>query len=86
MTLDRMSATLVADEHAGVDQEDPSARVGLGRPRPRRVLTADRIFWLGVVAAVALGAVVRLLYLFHAAPVWVGGDGFDYSVVGHPAR
>ncbi len=30
-----------------------------------------------------LGAVVRFLYLYHAAPVWVLGDGFDYHLVAH---
>src|SRR5262245_29009864 len=80
MTLDRTSATLVADEDSGVD-EDPGGRRGLTRPGPLRGLTPDRLFWLGVAAAVALGALVRLLYPFHAAPVWVGGDGFDYHVV-----
>ena len=38
---------------------------------------ADRRFWLGVACAVALGAVVRFTYLFHGAPVFVRGDGFD---------
>jgi hypothetical protein len=35
-------------------------------------------FWLGIAAAVALGAAIRFVYLFHGAPAWVGGDGFDY--------
>ncbi|HET8619433.1 MAG TPA: glycosyltransferase family 39 protein [Acidimicrobiales bacterium] len=38
---------------------------------------------MGVLAAVGLGAAVRFLYLFHAAPTWVGGDGFDYHLVAH---
>jgi 4-amino-4-deoxy-L-arabinose transferase-like glycosyltransferase len=82
MPLDRTSTTLVADEDAGVDQEDPESR-RLPRRRTPRDLTPNELFWLGVVAAVVLGAVVRLLYLFHAAPAWVLGDGFDYHLVAH---
>jgi hypothetical protein len=37
-------------------------------------------FWVGVTAAVAVGATVRFVYLFHGAPVWVGGDGFGFQV------
>jgi hypothetical protein len=41
---------------------------------------ADCRFWFGVASAVALGAVVRFVYLFHGAPVRVLGDGFDYHL------
>jgi 4-amino-4-deoxy-L-arabinose transferase-like glycosyltransferase len=41
---------------------------------------ADKRFWLGVGSAVALGAVVRLTYLFHGAPRMVLGDGFGYHL------
>jgi 4-amino-4-deoxy-L-arabinose transferase-like glycosyltransferase len=34
-----------------------------------------------MLAAVGLGALVRFVYLFHAAPAWVLGDGFDYYLV-----
>jgi 4-amino-4-deoxy-L-arabinose transferase-like glycosyltransferase len=37
-------------------------------------------FWLGLASAVALGAAIRFAYLFHSAPAWVLGDGFDYHL------
>jgi 4-amino-4-deoxy-L-arabinose transferase-like glycosyltransferase len=40
----------------------------------------DRGFWLGVVSAVAVGAIVRFTYLFQGAPSWVLGDGLDYHL------
>jgi len=48
--------------------------------RVRAVGPADSGFWLGVVGAVAIGAAIRFAYLFHGAPVWVLGDGFDYHL------
>lgn len=48
---------------------------------PRR-LTPDGRFWLGILAAVGLGAVVRFVYLFGAAPSPVAGDGFAYRLAG----
>jgi 4-amino-4-deoxy-L-arabinose transferase-like glycosyltransferase len=44
------------------------------------MLDADRRFCIGVAAAVALGAVVRFVYLFHGGPVVVLGDGFAYRL------
>jgi 4-amino-4-deoxy-L-arabinose transferase-like glycosyltransferase len=51
-----------------------------GASRMRAVGPADSGFWLGVVGAVAIGAGIRLAYLFLGAPVWVLGDGFDYHI------
>ena len=48
--------------------------------RQRPVSRGSPRFWLGVAAAVVLGAAVRFVYLFHAAPAWVLGDGFDYHL------
>jgi 4-amino-4-deoxy-L-arabinose transferase-like glycosyltransferase len=45
------------------------------RPAPART---DGRFWLAVASAVALGAVIRFVYLFHGAPTLVLGDGFGY--------
>jgi Dolichyl-phosphate-mannose-protein mannosyltransferase len=45
--------------------------------KPGRV-DANTRFWLATACAVALGAVVRFIYLFHGAPVLVLGDGFAY--------
>jgi len=83
VSLDQSTTTVVAGEDAGPDQEDPSRgrrRAGL---RTRRDLTPDQRFWLCMLAAVALGALVRLVYLYNAAPVLVKGDGLDYYLVSH---
>ena len=69
--VDRMPTTVVAGEDAGADREAPLR------------LTPDRLFWLGMLAAVGLGAVVRFAYLFGAAPDRVAGDGFAYRLAGH---
>ena len=61
----------------GVGEETEADQDAHGR------LTPDRLFWLCILAAVGLGAVVRLLYLFHWAPDWVGGDGFAYRQAAH---
>jgi 4-amino-4-deoxy-L-arabinose transferase-like glycosyltransferase len=54
---------------------------GAPRMRTRRaVRDADSQFWLGLASAVALGAVVRFVYLFHGAPRLVRGDGLDYHL------
>jgi hypothetical protein len=79
--VDRTPTTVVAGEAAEADQDHPAPRRRLGGLG--RNLSPDGLFWLGIVAAVGLGALVRLLYLFHAAPDWVGGDGFDYHLVAH---
>ena len=52
----------------------------------RSRLTPDRRFWLGILAAVGLGAVVRFVYLFAAAPTSVGGRRPRLPPVGAPAR
>jgi hypothetical protein len=46
----------------------------------RRGLSADPWFWAAVMAAVGVGAVVRLTYLFHGAPTLVLSDGFLYHI------
>ena len=59
-----------------------------GAPRggsSRRNLTPDRALLARHPGRRGTRAVVRFLYLFRAAPVWVGGDGFDYHL-GAPAR
>ena len=47
-------------------------------PETPSLVSADRRFWLGVASAVAFGAAVRFIYLFHGAPVLVASDGFTY--------
>ena len=81
MSLDQTSATVGTGDDAGEDQEPPEREPRRAGLRTRRSLTPDTLFWLGMLAAVGLGALVRFLYLFHAAPVLVGGDGFDYYAV-----
>jgi 4-amino-4-deoxy-L-arabinose transferase-like glycosyltransferase len=56
-------------------------------PGPRRSgasawrnLTPDARFWLGILLAVGLGAALRFIYLFTAAPTTVYGDGLDYHL------
>ena len=49
-------------------------------PGRRSRVQTDTGFWLGLVCAVALGAVVRFTYLFNGAPARPGGDGFDYHL------
>jgi len=80
---DRMPTTVVVGEDAEADRGEDPGRGRRADVRTRRNLTPGTRFWLGTLAAVALGAVVRFLYLFHAAPVWVLGDGFDYHLVAH---
>ena len=69
--VDRTPTTVVVEEDAGADQAT------------RRRLTPDGQFWLCMLAAVVLGAVVRFAYLLRAAPDRVGGDGFAYRLAGH---
>jgi Dolichyl-phosphate-mannose-protein mannosyltransferase len=71
VTLASTSVGAVPDEPslAGADPK--------GRSAPAR---ADGRFWLAVTSAVALGAVIRFVYLFHAAPTLVLGDGFSYHL------
>jgi hypothetical protein len=83
VSLDEMPTTVVAGEDAAPDREDPGRGRRMARFRAPRDLTPDARFWLCMLGAVALGAVVRFVYLFHAAPVLVLGDGFDYHLVAH---
>lgn len=84
MSLDQTSTAVVPTEgDAGAGEERPERGRRLAGVRTRRNLTPNTLFWLGILAAVGLGALVRFLYLFHAAPAWVLGDGFDYYLVAH---
>jgi 4-amino-4-deoxy-L-arabinose transferase-like glycosyltransferase len=47
-------------------------------PRGRPLGQVESRFWVGIAGAVAVGATVRFVYLFHGAPRWPGGDGFGY--------
>jgi 4-amino-4-deoxy-L-arabinose transferase-like glycosyltransferase len=49
-------------------------------PVGRSLASSGSRFWLGLVSAVAFGAVVRFAYLFNGAPTFVGGDGLDYHL------
>ncbi|MGH9248337.1 MAG: glycosyltransferase family 39 protein [Acidimicrobiales bacterium] len=61
------------------DGKDPDHERPLARAQQRRWLASDDArFWLGIGAAVSVGAVVRFAYLFTGAPTLPGGDGFDY--------
>jgi 4-amino-4-deoxy-L-arabinose transferase-like glycosyltransferase len=51
-----------------------------GAPASRWPASPNARFWVGIASAVALGAAIRFAYLFHAAPAWVLGDGFDYHL------
>jgi 4-amino-4-deoxy-L-arabinose transferase-like glycosyltransferase len=61
-------------------QRDPLERKARPPQAPGTppAVRADTRFWIGVASAVVLGAVVRIAYLFHGAPVLVLGDGFGY--------
>lgn len=72
---------MTGEEDAGADHDAPGRGRRLADSLTLRNLSPDRRFWVAILAAVGLGAVVRLVYLFHAAPAWVGGDGFDYHLV-----
>jgi 4-amino-4-deoxy-L-arabinose transferase-like glycosyltransferase len=64
-----------------VDGEDATHELRLAGTRRRRwSASPDSRFWLGVVFAMALGAVIRFTYLYHGAPRFVGGDGFAVQV------
>src|SRR5262245_11953575 len=82
--VDRTPATVEAG--AGAVPDQAGTRRARWRPAglgTRRDLNPDARFWLCMLGAVGLGAVVRFVYLFHAAPAWVAGDGFDYFLVAH---
>lgn len=55
-------------------------------PRPagpateRRRWDPDSQFRLGLASAVAVGAIVRFVYLYRTAPALVLGDGYDYHL------
>jgi hypothetical protein len=52
----------------------------LGRAVTRSISDPDSQFWLGIASAVALGAIIRFVYLFRGAPSMVLGDGYDYHL------
>lgn len=69
------------DTSATVDGEKPEREAPAKQvPATHPGVNADARFWLGVTSAVAFGAAVRLVYLFHAAPALVLGDGFSYHL------
>lgn len=51
-----------------------------GAPSARWPSDREAQFRLGLAGAVAFGAVVRFVYLFHGAPSMVRGDGYDYHL------
>jgi 4-amino-4-deoxy-L-arabinose transferase-like glycosyltransferase len=62
-----------------VDGEEATDELRLADTQRRRWSASPHSrFWLGMVSAVGLGAVIRFAYLLHGAPTWVLGDGFDY--------
>jgi 4-amino-4-deoxy-L-arabinose transferase-like glycosyltransferase len=82
--VDRTSPTVAVRPDSSVDGEDSNYETRPSGARSRAVLSgSDSRFWLCVLSAVALGAVIRLTYLFHAAPTLVWGDGFDYHHSAH---
>jgi 4-amino-4-deoxy-L-arabinose transferase-like glycosyltransferase len=77
--VDETSQKVGAD--ATVDGHKRGREPNVIGPPPRRAeASADTQFWLGVAAAVVLGTAIRFAYLFHGAPAWVLGDGFDYHL------
>jgi 4-amino-4-deoxy-L-arabinose transferase-like glycosyltransferase len=66
-------------EPAPVEEDAPPSRGASRSP----LASPDVRFWLGTAGAVCVGAVIRLVYLFHAAPVFVLGDGLFYTVGAH---
>jgi 4-amino-4-deoxy-L-arabinose transferase-like glycosyltransferase len=71
----------VSATEAGVRTKDVEGTYRpLGEPAERGPAGIDTRFWLAMAGAVALGATIRLAYLFHGAPAWVLGDGFDYHL------
>jgi hypothetical protein len=76
----RTSPTGAVGTDTAVDRSQPTDEPVLA-PRAREIpwfASPNRAFWLGVLSAVGLGAVVRFMYLFYGAPAWVLGDGLDY--------
>jgi 4-amino-4-deoxy-L-arabinose transferase-like glycosyltransferase len=77
--VQRTSPTVVVGTDTAVDFAAPTREpVSASAQASRWLANPDRGFWLGVLSAVAVGAVVRFVYLFHGAPALVLGDGFDY--------
>jgi 4-amino-4-deoxy-L-arabinose transferase-like glycosyltransferase len=71
-----VSASRTSVESAGLDHAPhPDGAPASGWPA-----SPNARFWLGIASAVALGAAIRFTYLFHGAPAWVLGDGFDYHL------
>jgi 4-amino-4-deoxy-L-arabinose transferase-like glycosyltransferase len=82
--VDRTSASVAVGPVPSTESEGATREPRLDGTRPRRwSASPDGRFWLGVLAAAGLGAVVRLIYLFHGAPALVLGDGFDYHQSAH---
>jgi 4-amino-4-deoxy-L-arabinose transferase-like glycosyltransferase len=77
--VQRTSPTVVVGTDTAVDHKVRTHEPVAARAQASRWLASpDRGFWLGVLSAVGVGAIVRFLYLFHGAPALVLGDGFDY--------
>jgi hypothetical protein len=68
----------VLEKTATLDLGSQSSEDRQTRAPAKRPADTDRGFWFAIATAVALGAIVRVLYLFHGAPVFVLGDGFSY--------
>jgi 4-amino-4-deoxy-L-arabinose transferase-like glycosyltransferase len=68
-----VTATTTAVESGALEPASAAPDAG-----GRAVEGTDRRFWVGIAGAVALGAAVRFVYLFHGAPRLAGGDGFAY--------
>ncbi|MGH9248336.1 MAG: glycosyltransferase family 39 protein [Acidimicrobiales bacterium] len=82
--MQRTSPTVVDGTDTAVDRKEPTHESASASARGSRWFASpERGFWLGVFSAVALGAVVRFVYLFHGAPAWVLGDGLDYHSLAH---
>jgi hypothetical protein len=80
--VQRTSPTGVVGTDTAVNRREPTHEQVLARAqRSPWFASPDRGFWLGVLSAVGLGAVVRFVYLFHGAPTSVLGDGLDYYSV-----
>jgi hypothetical protein len=78
----------LVDETSQTEHFDAAVKTPVRQPEPGHsdippmppVGRTDLRFWLAVTTAVALGAVVRLSYLYSAAPALPGADGLDFHI------
>jgi hypothetical protein len=77
--VERTSPSLGSPTDAAIDSpalaHEPNTSGTSGRTA---VWRANSRFWLGLTSTVAIGAAIRLAYLFHGAPKLVLSDGFTY--------